>query len=50
MTLKYDDTTLEAKWTIDSETGIEYLFDLKTGQKLAIKVGGVWLNPEEKPQ
>lgn len=45
-----DETTLEARWVIDSETGIEYLLDLKTGQKLGVKINGVWLNPEEKAQ
>lgn len=45
-----DETTLEARWVVDSETGIEYMLDLKTGQKLGVKINGVWLNPEEKPQ
>lgn len=44
------ETTLQAKWVIDSETGIEYMLDFKTGQKLAVKINGIWLNPEEKPQ
>lgn len=42
--------TLEARWVVDSETGIEYMFDLKTGHKLAVRVNGVWLNPEVQPQ
>lgn len=46
----HNQTTLEARWVIDSETGIEYLLDLKTGQKLGVKINGVWLNPEEKAQ
>lgn len=45
-----DDTTLEAVWTVDSETSIEYMLDLKTGQKLGIKINGIWLNPEEQAQ
>jgi len=44
------ETTLEGQWVVDSESGIEYLMDLKTGQKLAIKIDGKWLNPEAKPQ
>lgn len=27
-----DDSTLEGRWCTDSETGEEYLLDLKTGQ------------------
>lgn len=44
------DETLEAKWAVDNETGIEYLLDLKTGQKLGMKINGIWMNPEEKSQ
>ncbi len=42
--------TLEAKWVVDSETGMEYMLEMKTGKKLAVKINGIWLNPEEKPQ
>lgn len=28
---------LEAKWCIDSETGIEYLINLKTGKVLLVR-------------
>lgn len=30
-----DNSTLEAQWVWDSESGEEYLLDLKTGQVLA---------------
>lgn len=33
---KFDpEKTLEAKWAIDSETGLQYLLDLRTGRILA---------------
>lgn len=51
MTMEFDDEkTLDAKWVVDSETGIEYMLDVRTGAKIAMKVDGIWLNPESKPQ
>lgn len=51
MTMTFDDTaTIKLQWVVDSETGIEYLLNQKTGQKMGIKINDIWLNPEEKPQ
>ena len=32
-----DDSTLNARWCVDSETGEEYLLDLKTGQVIGTR-------------
>lgn len=43
-----DEETLHAQWVVDSETGEQYMLDLKTGQILAHKNHlGEWTNPEE---
>ncbi len=42
-----DDVTLEAVWTVDSETGEQYLRDVRTGEILAQRnQQGIWVNPE----
>lgn len=44
--MNYDET-LEARWSVDSETGYQYLIDLKTGNIIATKNDkGIWNNPE----
>lgn len=35
-----DDTTLVAKWVVDSETGEEYLIDLKTSEIILRRLNG----------
>ncbi len=34
---KHDDSTLEAIWTVNSETGERHLLDLKTGEDITPK-------------
>lgn len=42
-----DDSTLNAAWYIDSETGQEVLVDLKTKKIIARKVDGKIVEPNE---
>jgi len=48
MGLSFDDeATLEGQWVVNSETGEEYMLDLRTGNILAKKTQlGEWINPE----
>lgn len=36
-----DGSTLEALWCVDSESGNEYLLEIKTGKKLLKRVNGI---------
>ena len=43
-----DETTINARWCVDSESGEQWLLDVRTGRVLGRKDGcGIWVNPEE---
>lgn len=38
---KKEENTLEALWCVDSESGIEYLIDIHTNEKLLKRIKGI---------